>query len=265
LPLVRAIAAEVHLAVGLEALRARLALGALLHAGRAIGAACLTTAAADGRHVLAVLADRHAALAARRAGFARVELVGRALLVRRATALAGDLALLAPIHRREAAIAARARGARLRRVVNATIVLTIGRARGSSALVRDFALPFTIGGEGTVVTIRSDRHYNSSWKCWAPALCERNPSSRFGAISVGPYGAATRRSIVANCGPMCLSFAEKTEDSLVFPTERNGATRESLTTHSHIPGSAAILTSPTATPFHHFPTAMRRATRRRGV
>ena len=53
---------------------------------------------ADCRHVLAILADRDTALAARGASFARVEFVRRALLVRGTTALARNFALLAAVH-----------------------------------------------------------------------------------------------------------------------------------------------------------------------
>src|SRR5690349_2740622 len=64
-----------------------------------------TTAAADLRHVLSVQADLFASLTARRPRFVGGELVGLALLVGGASALAGDLALAVLIHRREAAVA----------------------------------------------------------------------------------------------------------------------------------------------------------------
>src|SRR5579885_3734415 len=68
----------------------------------------LAAAAADGRHVLAIPAHGNAALAARLAGFARVEFVRGALCVRRLSALARDLFLLVAIHGRKAAVAPRA-------------------------------------------------------------------------------------------------------------------------------------------------------------
>jgi hypothetical protein len=55
--------------------------------------------------VLAILAHRDAAFTARGAGLARIELVRRSLLMRGAPAFARYLALLAAVHRREAAIA----------------------------------------------------------------------------------------------------------------------------------------------------------------
>src|SRR5690348_6907282 len=76
----------------------------LLEPRRAIGATRFAAATADRRHVLAVAADGHAALAARGARLARVELVRRALLVRGTTTLAGDLTLLLTIHGCEAAV-----------------------------------------------------------------------------------------------------------------------------------------------------------------
>src|SRR5688500_18707376 len=65
-------------------------------------AARLAALATDGRHVLAVAAHRLAALPPSRSSLVRVELVRGALLVRRATALAGDLALPFRVHRGEA-------------------------------------------------------------------------------------------------------------------------------------------------------------------
>ena len=188
-------------------------------ARRAVRAARFAATTADGRHVLAVAAHRDAALAAGGAGLARVELVGRALLVRGAPALAGDLALLAPIHRREAAIAAAAaRGARIRRVVGPD-VLAVRSTRRASALVRDFALPLPVGAEAALFVVRSDRHYCSSWKCWAPARSDAPAPLSGPAPPLRPSRASPLFSC-ANCGPMCLQSAIRVPPGLVFPTER---------------------------------------------
>jgi hypothetical protein len=178
---------EAHLAIALEARRAigllgvRLAVAlavrgrggetvvTLLHARRAVGAACLAAATTDGRHVFTIATHRYAALAAGRTCLARVELVSRALLVRGATTLAGDLTLLAPVHGREAAVAARARLPGVRRLIATGSVVTARRARAAAALIGHFTLPLTVGAKAALFAVRSDRHYNSSWKCEAPA------------------------------------------------------------------------------------------------
>ena len=91
-------------------------------------------ATADRRHVLAVPAHCHAALAAGFARFAGIEFVRRALGVRRLATLAGDLLLLVAIHRREAAIAPGARSAR-----------SALRAVLARAVARGITLPTTVG------------------------------------------------------------------------------------------------------------------------
>jgi hypothetical protein len=109
--------------------------------------------------VLAVLADRHAALAAGRACLAGIELVRRTLLVGCAPALAGNLALLGPIHRRETTVAAAARGCPgLRSVGHACDVLAVGRTGYACAFVRDLTLLFPIRAVAALFVIRFDRH-----------------------------------------------------------------------------------------------------------
>jgi hypothetical protein len=73
----------------------------------AIAAARLAAGAPNGCHVSAVSANDLAALAAGDSRFVGAELVGTALRVCRLTALAGDLALLAGIHRGEPTVALR--------------------------------------------------------------------------------------------------------------------------------------------------------------
>src|SRR5580692_6769982 len=72
---------------------------------RAIATTSLAAGAADGCHMRAIAAHRFAALAACNARFVRGELVGPALRMRGLAALAGDLALLAKVHRGKSAVA----------------------------------------------------------------------------------------------------------------------------------------------------------------
>jgi len=91
-----------------------------------IGVARVPAFAADRRHVLAIAADRLAALASRHACFGRAELMCIAGRVRGASPLCGDCALLVLVHRSEAAV----RGA----VMLVSHVKAPGAWRGSSSL-----------------------------------------------------------------------------------------------------------------------------------
>src|SRR6185437_6827579 len=109
----------------------------------------LAAAAADGCHVLAVPTHRHAALAARLAGFAGIEFVRGAFGVRRTATLARDLALLRAVHRREAAVAPRTR-------------LRVRRPAGASVIARVVSLSAAIANttrrRDAIVVARSVRH-----------------------------------------------------------------------------------------------------------
>src|SRR5260221_345803 len=153
-------APDADLAIALEPLgTARSA--PILKPRHAICTARFPTAAADGRHVLAILAHGDATLSARGARLARVELVRRSLLMRGTPALAGDLPLLGSVHGGKSAIATRTRRplaagrsrARLRGEP-----IAAGRTREAPTLVRYFALPFPIRAEALVI-VRSDRHH----------------------------------------------------------------------------------------------------------
>ena len=102
------------------------------------------------------------ALATRRAGLARVKLVGRPLLMCRAASLARDLALLGAIHRGEATIAPTGSGAAFGRSFVASSALATSRARRAPTFVGDFALPLPIRAEAALLVVRSDRHSRSS-------------------------------------------------------------------------------------------------------
>src|SRR5450830_1299695 len=79
--------------------------------GAAGGLSAFAALAADFSHVVAVAADCFAPFLAGAAGFFGVELVGRAFLVGRLAALAGDFALLVLVHGSEAPFGRGARAA----------------------------------------------------------------------------------------------------------------------------------------------------------
>src|SRR5450830_1324948 len=113
----------------LVALAAAFAGGGSGGGGAAGGLSAFAALAADFSHVVAVAADCFAPFLAGAAGFFGVELVGRAFLVGRLAALAGDFALLVLVHGSEASFGRGARAA-------AAAATLLGAAARRRALAR---------------------------------------------------------------------------------------------------------------------------------
>src|SRR6185295_2263520 len=121
-------------------------------------------------------------------------------LMRRAPALARDLALLRTIHGGEAAIAA-ARAAGIGRRITAARAFTRA-ARRAPTLIGDLSLPLPIRAEAALLVIRSDRHSRSSLYGGPLWPVPRSPNLRvLRSLRCGPQGAFPMRVDVQTADP----------------------------------------------------------------